>query len=50
MAEIQNVEVTEEQVKDAQDMWAKFTVATKYCCIATAIVLIGLALGFVKLF
>ncbi|MDH5722630.1 MAG: hypothetical protein OEY94_04830 [Alphaproteobacteria bacterium] len=50
MIEEQQVEVTNEQIRDASAMWKNFTIATKYCSIATAIVLIALALAFVKLF
>lgn len=50
MAQTQQVEVTKEQVEEAQAMWKNFMIAMKYCSIITAIILIGLALAFVELF
>jgi len=50
MAESQQVEVTKEQIQDANAMWKNFTIAMKYSTIVTIVILIGLALAFVKLF
>ena len=50
MADHKAVEVDQEELKNAQEMWHNFTVIGKYSTIATCVILIGLALAFVKLF
>ncbi len=48
MAEQKAVEVTEQEIQHAQKMWDNFVVGSKYTIYATCIVLIALALAFVK--
>ena len=50
MAETKQVDVSKEQLREAEEMWKNFTVVTKYCSIVTAVILILLALAFVKFF
>ncbi len=48
MAGHKAVEIDPQELKKAQRMWDRFADGLKYSVIATAIVLIGLALAFVK--
>tara|TARA_R110001592_G_scaffold3525_34_gene20236 strand:- start:8683 stop:8835 length:153 start_codon:yes stop_codon:yes gene_type:complete len=48
MAEHKAVKVDPKELQKAQDFWHNFMIGTKYATIATAIILILLALAFVK--
>ena len=48
MAEHKAVEVTKEQIQEAENLWHHFTVGMKYATYATCIILVLLALAFVK--
>lgn len=48
MASNKKVDVDPKALENAETMWGNFMVATKYSIIATALLLIALALAFVK--
>ncbi|MGH1402701.1 MAG: hypothetical protein ACRBDL_00505 [Alphaproteobacteria bacterium] len=48
MAEQKAADVTKQEVEQAQKMWDNFVVGSKFTIYATCILLIALALGFVK--
>lgn len=48
MAEHKAVSVDPKDIERAQEMWGHFATATKIVTIATCVVLVGLALAFVK--
>lgn len=50
MANATPPEVDPEELKKAKALWHNFTVGGKYTIYATVIILILLALGFVKIF
>jgi hypothetical protein len=47
MANTEAVKVTKKQVDDAQNMWHNFVVGSKYSILATILILVLLAIGFV---
>lgn len=47
MAQQEAVKVTKKQIDDAQKMWDNFVVCGKYTILATILILVLLALGFV---
>ncbi len=50
MSDHEHVEISQQDLKDAQAMWHNFVTAGKYAVIVSCITLIGLALAFVDLF
>ena len=48
MGEHKTVEPSQEDIERAEQMWRNFTVGSTYGIYGTVIVLIGLALAFVK--
>jgi len=50
MAAQKEVKVTKKQLEDSTKMWHNFAVASKYSIYAIVVILIGLALAYVKFF
>lgn len=50
MAKHETVEVDPKALENAEKMWSNFTTASKYGIVATCVVLVILALAFVKFF
>ena len=48
MAEQKVAKPSKEEIERADQMWANFVVGSKYTIYATAAILVGLALAFVK--
>lgn len=49
-AKHETVKVDAKELKNAEQMWANFVTGGKYAIYGTVIILVGLALAFVKFF